>query len=92
VHEYWFSHALPRETRNTYGFGKSLWTVVDPSYEEALLGIIYPNDAGTSQMLDKFGEGNPSSGIHVKVVLVPDVFLIDVICFHALSTAAETQV
>ena len=73
--------------RRTYSFRKSFRTVVDPGDEEPLLGFIYPNNTSASQMLDEFGEGNPSSGVHMQMMLVPNVLLIKVVCLHALSTA-----
>ena len=42
-------------------------------------------------MFAKFGESNPSSGVHVEVVLVLNVLLIDVIGLDALSAVSGTN-
>jgi len=91
MHKFLFSHRPLREERSAYCFGEGLRTVVYPGDEEPLLGFIYPNNASASQMLDEFGEGNPPCGVHMQVVLVPNVLLINVVCLHALSTATVQQ-
>lgn len=40
-------------------------------------------------MLHKFGQGYPTSGVHVEMVLVGDVFLIDLIGSHTFRPKPE---
>lgn len=78
-------------TRETHSFGEGFRTVVDPLNKPAFLGFVHASYTCSTEMLDEFGEGDPSCGVHVQMMLVLDEFLVDIIGFHSLGTPSEAS-
>src|ERR1700742_1748530 len=68
----------------TYCFGECFWTIIDPCNKPSFLSIIYSGNTCAAKMLDKLSEGDPTCRVHVQMVLVLNIFLIDMIGFDSL--------
>jgi len=63
----------------THRFRQSFRATIDPSQIPPFLGLIHSSNTRPSKVFHKFGQGYPTSGVHVEMLLVGDVFLIDLI-------------
>jgi hypothetical protein len=70
----------------TYSFRQCLGTVVNPSNEPPLLGLVHSRDTRAPEVLDEFSQRYPACRIHVEVVFVLDVFLIYLVRSHSFGT------
>lgn len=70
----------------THCFSERLWAIIHPCYEPPFLRVVDSCNTSTSEVLDELSKSHPASGVHVHVELVRDVFLVDLVCTHALCT------
>lgn len=71
---------------DAYLFSERLGAVINPGDEPALLRLIHPCHPRPAEMLDEFGQCDPSGGVHVKMGAVLDDLLVNRVRFDTLRS------
>lgn len=65
-----------REKKTTNLAGQNIGVTVNVLEEPSFRGLVHLADPASAQVLAELGQGAPTGGVHVQVLLVTDVLLV----------------